>query len=352
MAGKRPIDLFRESAGSAKAPDQCGNNIAVLGCEKQKRLYMLGETGISSMVFADQIDPDRLNPAIPRIVQRVELEYGATTEFVQQTVGMAMTLFKDATHLPKGFDREAAFLEALSVALDLGEISDTIRELSRSEAETRENIERRKLDISRLPKTQNLRGRANQCVGHLANVRTSTIRIAQMFYPKTNPKEGWSQALKREFENVFSDQQEQLSGIMGVLDYLRTVVDWRNSLEHPSIGQAVKFQDYELSALGEVIAPTIEVEHRTSKLERQDLVRFLDRSVVSLGNAFETLIPVCCDQNIPQFSEALTTRVARFPDEKPVRGSHYFWLSEWNNGFPKIAGAGGDQVQAMDHEDG
>lgn len=346
MAGKRPIDLFRDGAGSAKMPDECGNSVALFGCERESRLYMLGETGISSMVFADQIDPDRVNPAIPKIVQRVELEFGMTTEFVQQTVGMAMTLFKDGTHLPKGFDRESAFLEALSVAVDLGEISDTIRELSLSEAKTRENIERKKLDLSRLPKTQNLRGRANQCIGHLANARTATIRIAQMFYPKNDPKEGWSQALKREFEQAFINEIDDISEIAEAIDYLRAIVDWRNSLEHPAVGQKVTFQDYDLSPSGDVIAPTIEVEHRASKLQRQDLVRFLDRSVSSLGNAFETLVPLCCDRNIPQFSEMLNTRVAKFPNEEMVRGSRYFWLSQWNDGFPKIAGVDGDPIEA------
>jgi hypothetical protein len=297
-------------------------------------MYMLGEAGISSGVFADQIDPGRMNPAIPKIVQKVELEFGATTEFVRQTVGMAMTLFKDGTHLPEGFDREAAFLEAFSVAQDLGEVSDTIRELSRSEAATRKKLQQGTLDMGRLPKTQNLRGRANQCVGHLANVRAATVRLAQMFYQKNDPKEGWSQALKREFETKFPEGDERRDGLIENIEYLRTVVDWRNALEHPGPGQQVSFRDYELSAQGVLIAPTIEVEHRTSHLERQDLIRFLERSVFSLGNAFETLISVCCDQNVRQFSDAVTTRLARLPNEEFVRGSRYVWQSQWNEGFP------------------
>lgn len=341
MASKRPIDLFRESGGSAKAPPECGNIVAILGCERQHRMYMLGETGICSGVFADQIDPERTNPAIPRIVQKVELEFGANTEFVRQTVGMAITLFKDGTHLPEGFDRETAFLEAFSVAQDLGEISDTVRELSRSEVATREKLQQGTLDLGRLPKTQNLRGRANQCIGHLANVRAATVRLAQMFYPKNDPKEGWSQALRRELETLFPEGDERRDGLVECIEYLRGVGDWRNALEHPQPGQQVSFRDYELSAQGFLVAPTIEIEHRTSPLDRQDFIQFLERSVFSLGNAFEILISVCCDQKIRQFSEAFTTRLAKLPGEELVHGSRYVWQSQWNEGAPNnLSGVG------------
>lgn len=334
MSYKRPIDMFREGGGRAKTPPECGNIVAMFGCERQHRLYLLGETGISSSVFADQIDPDRTNPAIPFVVQKIELEFGATTEFVQQTVGMAITLFKNGTHLPNGFDREAAFLEAFSVAQNLCEISDTIRELSLSEAVIREKLSQGTQGIDKLPKTQNLRGRANQCVSHLANVRAATVRLAQMFYPKQDPKEGWSQALRREIETLFPQGDERRDGLIERVDYLRAVVDWRNALQHPKFGQQVNFEDYELSAQGVLIAPTIEIIHDQSYLARQDLVRFLELSIFSLGSAFETLISVFCDQNARQLPGVLTTCLTKLPDNELAFGSRYVWQSQWNEGFP------------------
>jgi hypothetical protein len=336
VAEKSAIDLFREGPASAKAPPEIGKIIAIFGCERQHRMYMLGETGISSGVFADQIDPNRLNPAIPKIVQKVELEFGATTEFVRQTVGMAMTLFKDGIHLPEGFDRESAFLEAFSVAQDLSEVLDTVRELTVSEKETRKKLQQGMLDMGKLPKTQNLRGRANQSIAHLGRIRTATVRLAQMFYPKQHSNEGWSQALRREFERIFPDGGERSDGLMESIDYLRAVGDWRNAVEHPKQGQRVTFEDYELSAQGNLVAPTIEVDHAENPLERQDLIRFLEQSVVSLANAFETLISICCDENVRQVMDAFTTRLAKLPDDELVFGSGYVWHSEWNEGFPKI----------------
>lgn len=333
MASKRPIDRFREGAGSTTVPPECGNIVAVFGSEQQRRMYLLCEHGISSGIFADQIDPERKNAAIPQIVQQMELDFGANDEFVRQTVGMAMSLFKDGTHLPEAFDREAAFFDALSVAKDLGELTHTIAELSRSADAIREKAANGKLDPAKLPKTQNLRGRANQSIGHMAEVRTATIRLVQKFYPKDDPKVGWSQALKREFEARLPEGDEELIYLIGCVDFLRKVVDWRNALEHPKAGQQVTFLDYELSADGEIIHPTIEIEHNASPVPRQDMIQFLTGAVSSLGNAFEALITTCCDQNVRQMHAAFTTHVARLPNPDHRHGSSYIWETKLNEGF-------------------
>jgi hypothetical protein len=155
-----------------------------------------------------------------------------------------------------------------------------------------------------------------------------------MFYPKTDPKEGWSQALKRELGIAFPEGHQGRDGLFEAIDYLRAVVEWRNALQHPGPDQQVIFYDYELSAQGVLMAPSIEIRHRSTPLERQDLVRFLKLAVFSLGNAFEILISVCCDQNVRQFSNAVSTRLAKFPEDKLVHGSRYVWQSEWREGFP------------------
>lgn len=239
-------------------------------------------------------------------------------------------------HLPDGFDKEAAFLESLSVAQNLGEITDTIRELSASEVAMREKLQRGAIELGKLLKTQNLRGRANQCIAHLAQARTSIVRLAQMFYPKHDPKEGWSQALTREFDHIFPEDNDRRNDFFAAIGYLRAVVDWRNALEHPKDHQYVTILDYESAAQGQLVAPTIEVAHANGNLERQDLIRFLLSSVSSLGNVFEMIISVCCDQKVRQYPIGITTNVAILPDDELVQGSRYMWQSLWNEGFPTV----------------
>jgi len=142
MGSGRPIDRMRDSGGGTQLPDGSGNVIELVVIDDQ--LLIVAEHGIYSVRLADQIDPERQNPAIPFAVRRQEIPYGADTEFVCQTVMTAKALANDA-HLPDEAKGEAVLRIAMRAAFELAGAVDVANDLRVSEASMRARVARQEL---------------------------------------------------------------------------------------------------------------------------------------------------------------------------------------------------------------
>jgi hypothetical protein len=169
--------------------------ILVMFPHREERLFVICERGVTSGRMADQIDPGRTNPNLPQIVQTPELMYGADTPFIQRTLCVAAALF-DKAYLPARLSKDDAFALALEAARALAELEDTILALDASEAEIRSQLASGEHKRHVVPKTRNLKGRAEGAVGHLREVALLTQRLADLFYPRAKPNIPFSEHLR------------------------------------------------------------------------------------------------------------------------------------------------------------
>ena len=312
------------------------------GCEKAHRLYLIGERGISSGVMADQVDPDRTNANLPFLVQREELLYGVTTLFVAQTVGAANALLRKGGPLPHFIDHEAGFLQGLAVAQNLGAIADTAKNLAENEARVRKRIAEAKITRDVLPHTQNLRGTINQVIAHMADAQEAIVRLAEIFYPRKDQRQGWSQSLEESLVLDLTGDCFNLDRCIGVIHYLRRLRDYRNSVHHKKVDQEVIVTDYDISPNGDIIAPTIEVKHPKSGLLRVDTKQFIEFSLQNISQAFETLLTIFCDTKAVDFADVVENHVVSLPDGELQLGSRYAWRSTFKESFAPKATIVGD----------
>lgn len=312
----RPIDRMREGGGQANIPVAFGNIVAMITTEH--RLYLIAERGVSSGVFADQIDPKRQNAEIPQIVQREELTYGADTPFIQKTLCTAAALL-NPTHLPADFPREEAWMLTLKIAQDAGAVAETVVELKKREIDTRSRMARGEITRHHLPSTPNLKGRTEQAIGQLRSIQISIIKLANFFYPKETSKAPWLDSVQAGFnkEDIF---HEQLNIIVMILDEIAVC---RNAMIHGDDTKSLHIHDYDLRADGAFIAPTLEVVHPQKPLSRRDIVQYIDSMKDRLVDVFAIFLSIFCDRNVRSISPMFETHVAELPDGELIAGSPF-----------------------------
>lgn len=315
----RPIDRMRDGAGQAAIPAGFGNIVAMVPIEP--RLYLIGEYGVSSGVFADHIDPQRQNPNIPQIVQRVELNYGATTPFVQNTLCTAAALL-EATHLPDNFPKEAALMLALEIAQDFASISDAIAELREHESITRQRILAGEVTRKHLPSTPNLKARTEQSINQLRSVQVKISKFSSYFYPKNTIKESWAEPIKAKLSET---DDPFLNYIDSAVVILNEIANCRNAMIHEDESKYLTIIDYDLNADGSFIAPTLELIHPQTPFSRRNIPQFLNGTKDRLSDLFMNFIAVFCDRNVRNFSPMFKTHVVRLPDNELRAGSPFVW---------------------------
>lgn len=315
---RRLIDKIRESGGRGEVPPGFGNIVATTTADHQ--VYFIAEKGVSSGVMADRIDPERTNPDIPKLVQREELPYGATTPFVQRTFGAGAELL-DLTYLPEGFPRERALMIALAAAKDLAAVADTVAELRASEADVRARMDRGEITKALLPRTPNLQGRTEQAIAHLRSVQTGLIELATIFYPKARRNSIWAESVR---SGLRSDDPllERIDDIVAALD---VIANCRNAMIHPDAEKGVQITDYDLQADGAFVAPTVEVRHPETPVPRCDVAQFLDVQIDVLAEIFETFLGAFCDRSPRRFEGVFVSRVVQVPDGGLRNASRLYW---------------------------
>ncbi len=314
---RRRIDRMRDGAGSARIPDGHGNIIAMKGIGS--RMYFLAEKGVTSAVFADQVDPERTNPNIPFVIQRSELGYGVESTFVQKTLCVAFELI-DETHLPDHVSTDGLLEIALGVASSLAEIIDFVQEISSSQ----DNLRNQKIDIRYLPRTNNLIGKVKQCISHLRDVENAIKRTTMIFYPKASHTDPWDKALKIDAQG-YASNPSAIAHLASMTEFLDQIAGYRHAMIHPDESKRVIINDYELNARGSLVAPTIEIIHPRYAVGRQDVIQFLKERVDSISCVYESFLAWLCNFNARAVQTIFDTRVAILPEGESRNGSRLVW---------------------------
>lgn len=329
----RPVDRFRNAGGRGDIEGDVGPIVTMFSLN-QERIYFIAERGVTSAQMADQIDPDRLNPALPNMIQRPELSYGSTTPFVARTICLGASLF-DQTYLPASVSKDTACSLALEAAANLAEIQDNITALAASEAGVRRKIYARELKLHVLPRTPNLKGRVDGSINGLRSVVVTIQKLAELFYPKTKATDKFTPTLRSALIAKIEIDDPRWPTVEWCFAQLEKFSDYRAAMIHNDGEKRLITKDYDLEADGTMIAPTIEVIHPANPLPRVDVVRFLTDALEAISRVFEAISIIMCDTKADLRHLGLRTFVIE--DERDIgRGTRIRWQSEWLEGFPKM----------------
>lgn len=251
--------------------------------------------------MADEVDPERLNAAIPQVVQQEEIHYGSSEDFIRATVSLTAELVPNGTHLPEDFSIANCQRVALETAHELAAIKDEIQSLNAWQNEVDAGLSAGRWNRAFIPRTQNLKGRAEQAIAHIRQVALNIIFVAELFYPRPRLNLQWRPTLEAALNKNLDPQDAFIGAFSEIADHLEAMIHHRNAAVHPDNIKSLRLWDYELSPQDEIIAPTIEIRHPQWPVGRTDLAQYLEVRLDRLISAYETILSVFCDRNARQF---------------------------------------------------
>lgn len=322
--GNRPIDRMRDGAGVVSIAPENGNIVGLKSIGD--RLYMLAQRGVVSCEMADRIDPDRTNPDIPRVVQRIDISYGVEEAFIQKTLGAAFQLLNH-TYLPDNVDEDEGRSHALDAAVALASIMDMTAEMQANQDETRIKLQAGDHTLGHLTRTNNLKGKIDGCISNLRQVEIAIQKLTLMFHPKAVHNDPWNKAFRATVIALYDESSEEAKYIEEVLTFLRAVVAHRDAMIHPKPAHKIVVHDYVLRADGVIMAPSIEIFHPEFALQRQDAASFLREQAENMAGVFEATLACLCNINAKSFADMFDCRVVALPEGETQHGSRVIWQS-------------------------
>lgn len=329
----RPIDRLREGPGSAEIPPGHGSIISmkVIG----DRMFFLAERGFTSGVMADQIDPERTNPKIPFVIQRVEIPYGVEHPFMQKTVCVAFELINQ-TYLQNHIDDDGCLTLAVGNAISLASVMDVVNEMTGHQAATRAAGKAGELSVGHLPHTLNIKSKVHQSLAALRDVEVAIKKTVSKFYPKDAPNDAWDKKFKADLISSRGTTEGFADHINMIWKVMEEVADHRHAMIHTDDTKSLKIYDYDLDPTGAFVAPTIEILHPRNPVTRRDTAQFLETQAMKIASVYENLLGYLCDLNARAPSAKFEHHVRSLPSEQRRHGSQLVWATKIREGetFP------------------
>jgi hypothetical protein len=313
---KRPIDIFRDSAGSFSiANPEDGTAIKEMFTYSDF-LLILTEKCAYKIQMADQIDPRRLNASLPKVVQQKLFDYGTESEIVGRTLLTAKGMFRKG-FLPDSVDLERGIklsLEALSeiaamktAALEFKELED--RAMSQAEES------RRKDGSLVLPAIGHVETKCKTFAQKADHAGAKLFEISKLFYPDAKWR-GWQDFA--DFIRTTFGEQDNFAKLTAVTaPFLQLVRNVRDCLEHGNIRNGLVIKDFAIGADGAIAIalPSIEIDFRGTKQPALSISQFVAEATEKLLQTFELTLTHLCSKNIQPFA-GIPIYVGLIPEDR------------------------------------
>jgi hypothetical protein len=315
MNAKRPIDRLRESAGKIEVGAADDNSVITAMISISDVLYIVKENGIYAVKLADSIDPDRLNPHIPNIQQRV-FTCGSTSELVGRTLLTANSLFKN-DRLPPTIDCEQAVmlsLEALKDIVAMQEVKDAFQRSERAEIDAFNNRQHSQGALI-MPAIGNVLERCKTFIQKADHVSKSLFNIVKLFYGKNVGAKGF-ESLANLAVREYGENDTFTKFAKDVAPRLKYIRNVRDCIEHPQPPtQVATVNDFNLGPDGKISHPMIQVHYRKEHYPPVQISLFMEDSVDGLSAIFETMLAYLCSKHVQSFGN-FQTQVMELPTER------------------------------------
>jgi hypothetical protein len=246
---------------------------------------------------ADQIDPERKNPALPHNTQQKLFDHGVQSQQLCNTLLLGRMMFR------KEFlkiDVERAKQLAMDALSELVAMHDASREFRTAEEAAMEKPrqstpQERALTIPSLGNVQTHCKTFIQRADHFAG---ALLRIARLFYPDERQM-NWAD-LQELVKARYGESDTFYKILEQAVPNLQLIRDARDCLEHHNPGVTTK--DFELEPDGMIAPPAIAMAFRETKLERCSIRLFMEEIEPALLTYFEMIVVHLCSRNVQPFA--------------------------------------------------
>ena len=313
---------WRNEGKQFKLGDEDDIGVTAMISTDDSMLFVLRKS-IHSVRLADSVDPDRTNPAIPDIKQKI-LSFGSNDPFVGRTLLQANTLFA-----PNCLDERIDCTKALSIALSFLKEIIALREMKSSYiAEDGEKnssfVGKTGEDSSlNLPSMDKVEQQTKQFIINTDHAVRHIIELTQLFYPEIKSG-GWAKLLLDKLKQERGADNPCTQFVESINPPIWLTRNLRNAIEHPTQSDKVLIQNYRLLQTGKVKPPTISYEHPDANLSEIPVSQFMSLSLENIVICFEELMVHFCNIHAAPFAGDTRSVVeipetARSPHETHVR---------------------------------
>lgn len=325
MKEKKPIDQIRESSGHAEIGSiEDGAIIEMKNIGG--RMLIIKEKSIYEMVMADDIDPERTNINLPPTIQKLIIDKGAESEIVSRTLLTAMTLFRSENIL-----KHVDCNKVISLTIDLlSEVFLLEKEIDEYEVaenkESDEYEERKKLNVSyKLPSIVNLESKCKTIFQKADHIEQTLMEIITIFYPNQGlTKQSHFPSFHKMLKTKYGETDTFTEFIGKTVYFMQVIRELRNGLDHRL--KHTTIQNFELQTDGNILTPTIELNHKDTKLQRTSLSEFLKITTKNAIDIIEVTFAFLASKN--QTITGIPKQVKEIPEDK--RWNKFVKFSFWS----------------------
>jgi hypothetical protein len=274
VSNKRPIDRQRETAITMNVGDEQEPIKGFLSTEDA--LYTIKEKGVYKVQLADDIDPERTNPNIPNLSQKV-LSAGDDNEIVARILLTVKCLFDEKNATVNPFVGRL-FEQSIGLTRHVLELHEMISSLKEKIIQNKEAFEEREHEPNAfsLPSIPDLDKDLHNILVKVDKARDSILSLYRLhFLPEALQKPSLD-----EYEAAIQDRLSSEPEIKADWDATKKVLNLirniRNASEHRREGNQLKLKDFEMQPDGNVNSPILEIEHKDTPIEPVSVVDFLD----------------------------------------------------------------------------
>lgn len=331
MKQKKPIDQKRDSGGTAEIGTK--EDGAILEMFKiGERLIIIKEKSIYEFILADEIDPERKNIDLPNHIQKQIIDKGTESEIVARTFLTAKNLFKR-----EFINDDIEVNQALNLTIDLlYEISELDKEVSDyklKETEEREKYEANKGTSSyALPSIGNINTRCKTIFQKADHIEQTLMGIITVFYPNEGlTKQSHFPKFHKIIIEKYGAESPFAKFLEDITSFMKLVRAFRNALDHRL--DSVTVYDFELQPNSDVYTPSIELNHKDSKFERNSLLELVDHLIPRFTNIIEVTIAYLSAHNSKP--NLLSQEVKMIPVDQRINKNvkYAFWAPLGSGGY-------------------
>lgn len=324
MNNKSEIDRVRNSAGSARIGSEEDGAIIEMK-DINGRILVIKERSIYEMFMADTIDPNRTNINLPSSIQKLIIDKGSESETVSRILLTAMTLFRpenilDFVDCNKIIELTIELLSEVDVLQREIDLYINIENKVSDEYEQRRN---QKVSY-KIPSIVNLESKCKTIFQKADHIKQTLMEIITLFYPKQGlNKQSHFPMFYKFLKGKYGEKDIFVEFIHKTINYMEVIRELRNGFDHRLDHTSVT--DFELQTDGDILTPTIQLNHKKIKLRKTSLYAFLEIINKNTLDIIESTFVLLASKNMRVGS--IPIEVKEIPEEKRRNKfvSYCFW---------------------------
>ena len=332
MEEKKLVDRIRDYGGQAEIGTR--EDGAILEMKNYNgKLIIIKEKAIYELIFADEIDPDRTNENLAPTINKLIINKGAESSIVCKTFITAKTLFNN-DHIIQSINAEKLIVLSLNLLEELNVLNieiENFRILQLNEIKHYE--ERKKIKSSfQLPSITELESKCKTIFQKADHAEQILMEIITNFYP--NEKLNKQSHFPKFYEIIKTKYgaDDNFTKFLGnTLYFMRAIRELRNGFDHRL--QTIRATNFELLPNGNINTPTIELNHKEIKLNRTELLEFLENMEHNFLHITENLFAFLAEKS--KRTDRLPVSVREIPENKRRYKfvSYSFWSPIGEDGY-------------------